>query len=329
MVPVVKYAVEKLGVTEFGCATVGEAKALRSALPKHKFDIYVFSDVQIELKRSSELYLNQRILPVLSSVEDLEFLLGQHDFRHFPICLKFNTGMNRLGIELEQLDEVVTLLQQAGRREIYHLFSHFATASLSIQNKRPQMQYENFRQLKQDLKAGGIEIRYSSMANSGAIEQQFALEETHIRPGLMLYGPSAVVGESGWSGELIGSLKTYVIHTFKVKKGTPVGYGGVLAQDDGVVALLALGYGDGIPTYFQGAYLQYGEFRGRVLGRVNMDMFQLFFSKKEECPIKAGDSFTMWGHDSHYFASLCQQLNVIPYELLCQLTTRIPRYYKS
>ncbi len=331
MVRIVKFAVEQLGITEFGCATIDEAKILRRVLPKHIFDIYVFSDVQINTKSSSEFYLNSRTLPVISSLEDLEYILDDHDFRHMPLCLKFNTGMNRLGIELEQQDEVIKLLKHHDKKEIYHLFSHFSSASLSVKKKRPREQYDNFLELKQNLKSSSIEIKYSSMANSGAIEQQFSLDETHVRPGLMLYGPSALLNPNitttPWSGKLIGRLETYILKTFEVKRGTPVGYGGTIAHDDGMVAVLALGYGDGISTEFQGKKLQYLNHAGTVLGRVNMDMLQLFFPRSQNCPLRAGDRFLMWGHDPEYFRNLCQQLKMIPYELLCQLTVRVPRMY--
>ncbi len=331
MVPIVKFAVENLGINEFGCATMEEARVLRQELPQHHFDIYVFSDVQIELKKSAELYLNHRILPVLSSLEDLEFVLQHSEFKFFPLCLKFNTGMNRLGIALEDVEYVITLLRRYERKEIFHLFSHFASASHSVKNKRTVAQLDRFNTLKQEFIAAGIDVNFSSISNSGAIEQEFGLEHTHIRPGLMLYGPSALAQpglvETPWQGELIGKLETYVIRTFDVVRGMPIGYGGTPTYDDGKIALLALGYGDGIPTYFQKATLYYREYAGRVLGRVNMDMLQLFFSQKQNCPIKGGDAFVMWGHDPLFFTELCQQLNVIPYELLCQLTSRIPRIY--
>jgi len=333
LVPVVQFAVEKLGISEFGCATSGEARTLRYSLPKLEFDIFVFSDLQIELERSSELYLNNRVMPVLSKIEDLKYVLERSDFRHFPLCLKFDTGMNRLGLPIEQQDKVITLLKSYGRSDIYHLFSHFSSTSLSVEKKRTKSQYDKFQQLKDRFKKAGIEVKNSSMANSGAIEQRFALEETHIRPGLMLYGPSALLDQSiakqPWDGKIVGELRTYVIQTFEVKRGAPVGYGGTPAFDDGTVALIALGYGDGIPTYFKGAKLKHNEFNGRILGRVNMDMIQLFFPSLEKCTIKAGDSFSLWGHDANYFRDLCQQLNVIPYELMCQLLPRVPRSYKN
>lgn len=332
VVPIVRYCVEELGIREFGCAATGEARQLRRELPDLEFDIFVFSDVQLELRFSKELYLNQRILPVISSLNDLEEILQDRDFKFFPLCIKFNTGMNRLGIPFEQNLEVIDLLKKYGRDSVYHLLSHFCCASQSIKNKRTQLQYERFLNIKQSFQEQGIKIENSSMANSGAIEQNFALEETHIRPGLMLYGPSAlnpgVESSLPWQGELIGSFKTYVISSFQVQRGTPVGYGGTIIHDDGTIALLAAGYGDGLPTYCQGAPMFFHNYEGKVFGRVNMDMMQIFFPKSSNCPIKTGDHFLLWGDSRERFDYLCQSLKVIPYELLCLVSSRIPRLYK-
>jgi alanine racemase len=270
---------------------------------------------------------------VISTLKDLESVLEDRDFSFFPLCIKLNTGMNRLGISYENSQQVIDLLKKYKRDSVYHLLSHFCCASLSVKNRRTQVQYERFKKIKDSFKQQGIHIENSSMANSGAIEQRFALEETHIRPGLMLYGPSAltegVVVDDPWQGELIGSFKTYVINSFDVTRGEPIGYGGIVTADEGKIALLAVGYGDGIPTYFQGAPLYFNGHEGKVFGRVNMDMIQVFFHKKDECPIRTGDTFTLWGESRENFDMLCRKLKVIPYELLCLVSSRIPRLYKK
>jgi alanine racemase len=89
------------------------------------------------------------------------------------------------------------------------------------------------------------------MANSGAIEQQIASDYSHIRPGLMLYGPASVEGK--WDGRILSELKSNLISVFEVKKGTPIGYGGHVCHADGKVGILPLGYGDGLMTYYSGA----------------------------------------------------------------------------
>ncbi len=329
MIPIVRSAVEQLEIKEFGLATTGEALYLRQELPSLQFEAYVFSDVQIELQTCTDIYLHQRIIPVISSLSDLRFFLSHLQFRHFPLCLKFNTGMNRLGIVLNDLELVTDLLKKYQRREIYHLMSHLACSSRPlVPDDRNDQQYAAFTKIKQYLQDCGITVVKSSISNSGAIEQQFGLKtETHIRPGLMLYGPSSLGLAGSWQGKNISRLETHVISFFPVKQGDAVGYGGASVPEDGRIALIALGYGDGLSTRYRGVKIACGPAQGEFFGRVNMDMAQIFFPGDQLPNLKEGDIFTVWSHDIQDIMRLSFQMETIPYELVCQLTGRIPREY--
>lgn len=332
VVPVVRYAVEKLGITEFGCASLGEALLLRDELFDLEFEIYVFSDVQVELRECAELYLNRRIVPVISNKDDLEFILANKSFDNFPLFLKFNTGMNRLGLEMDSVDEVIRTLRLFGRKSIYHLMTHLSSSSMPIKkNKRNILQFENFEKLKLAFKNSKIEVESTSISNSGAIEQRAGLEETHIRPGLMLYGPSTLLPQysylSEWTGEIISTLETYVISVINVEKGQPVGYGATPCPGKGVVAIIALGYGDGFTTRYVGATLYHNGVAGKVVGRVNMDMAQIFFPEDALPDLKTGDTFSVWNHDSERFSNFCSGSKIIPYEVFIGITQRVPKIY--
>ena len=231
-----------------------------------------------------------------------------------------------------QVEEVIKKIKHHGRKSIYHLMSHFSSASLNMKkSKRNVEQKERFLKLKNDFLAAGIDLERTSLANSGAIEQKAGLEETHIRPGLMIYGPSSLIKPERpyghWKGELISRLETYIIRVFPVDRGTPIGYGATPVSGDGFIAVIALGYGDGFLTRFQGATIPYQGFEGKIVGRVNMDMAQVFFPKEAERVLKAGNIFTVWDHDSDRFLDFSEQTGTIPYELFCQLTSRVPRIY--
>ena len=329
MLPIVRYAVENLQIKEFGLATTGEARYLRQELSDLQFEAYVFSDVQIELQACADIYLQHRIIPVISSLSDLSFILANKQFRHFPLALKFNTGMNRLGIRINDLEQVGDLFKKYQRNEIYHLMTHFAcSASPLTLNDRNYQQLAAFTNIKKYLQERGIDILKSSISNSGAIEQGFGLSsETHIRPGLMLYGPSSLGPEGSWQGKNIGRLETHVISFFPVHQGDPIGYGGTCVLQDGHIALIALGYGDGLSTRYRNVKISCGSVQGEFFGRVNMDMAQIFFATDQRPQIKEGDIFTVWSHDIQDVMRLSRQMDSIPYELVCQLTARVPREY--
>ena len=333
LLPIVRFAASELKIKEFGCATLGEARLLREELPDLDYEVYVFSDVQIEFPRCFEIYLNQRVIPVLSTIETLEFVLKSPDFKFFPLVLKFNTGMNRLGLDYLELEKVIKLLKTHGRQSINHLITHFACSASEIDGKSMTVtQYDRFKDLKKTFQASGISIEKTSVSNSGAIEQGFGLEESHVRPGIMMYGPTCLNPElrskSLWTGKNISTLETYIIHTLKIKKGMPVGYGARTVNEDGVVAYLALGYGDGFSTRYDGATLMHNNHQGKIFGRVNMDMAQVFFPQSAVSAIKTGERFEIWNHDVQSILNFSDQTKTIPYELVCSSTSRVPRHYQ-
>jgi alanine racemase len=333
MVPITNFSYHELGIKEFGCASVGEALRLREEIPDGEFEIYVFSDVQLMLKQATDIYLNYRIIPVISNESNLDYFLESDDFKNFPLCLKFNTGMNRLGIPDDKAEEVIKKLKINGRKEVYHLLSHFSSASLPMDtNKRNLDQKKRFKELKQKFIDSGIELRKTSLANSGAIEQGAGLEETHIRPGLMMYGPTSMIPKyrekSLWDGKLISSLETSIINSFNIEKGSPIGYGATPCPGKGAVAIIALGYGDGFSTRYQGVKLLHKGMEGQIAGRVNMDMAQVFFEGQDASSFNIGDQFVVWDHSSENFMRICDQSRTIPYEVFIHITNRVPKEYK-
>lgn len=322
-----KFSYEELSIKEFGVATLGEALELRAEIETGEFETLVFSELQLENPEVRELYLNQRILPVISSLQDLELLLSDVEFKNLPLLLHFNTGMNRLGIEMKEIESCVKLIKKADRKSIYHLMTHLACASSSMKtNSHNKRQLENWNKLKAEIRGSSLEIERTSISNSGALEQGAGIEETHIRPGLMLYGPSSLTpslrSKSLWKGANISTLKAEVLKTFKVDRGQPIGYGATPCPEAGTVVIVSLGYGDGFLSYYQGVKVK----SGKVHGRVNMDMVQIFF--KDGTDLKKGDVFSFWDNSIESVTNFSDQAKTVPYELFCALTKRVPRTYQ-
>lgn len=335
MIPIGRYAITELGIREFGCATIGEALKLREELNELEFDIYVFSDIQLELLENVDIYLKRRIIPVISNVSELDYILHTPELRNFPICLKFNTGMNRLGLDSNDAPLIVNRLKQHGRTSVHHLISHYANASASMEsNKINVMQRTRYEEIKKFFRDAGITLERTSQSNSGTIEQKTGLRETsgdtHVRPGLMLYGPSSLNdGVPGsFQGKLVSTLETYILRVFEVKKGEVVGYNSTPCPEDGLIAILAIGYGDGFFNRYSGAHLYHKGFEGTIIGRVSMDMTHVFFPKEAIGKITAHEIFTIWGQTEGDLAKFCAETKTIPYEVFCALLPRVPRVYR-
>lgn len=323
IVEMVKQAYQS-DVKHFGVATLAEAKYLLKKFPQKDIVVYVFSDNNFESQEHLAEY-NQKIIPILHQLGQVKSFIDNKMSNKTKLCIKINSGMNRLGIDEEDWPQCIELIK-AAKLDVHHLLSHFASSYILLKpHDRTQYQIDKFKLAISQFEAAQIQIEHKSMANSGAIEQGLCLDFKFIRPGLMLYGPQSVQG-SPWQVRELSSLNTYILKKTFVKKGTPIGYGGHIAHADGELIFLPLGYGDGLSTMYKGKSFIHPEFGElRFLGRVNMDISCLY--SPNSLPLNTGSAFRLWSHEYNSLNTLSSSLGVIPYELTCALSIRIPRKY--
>ncbi len=316
------FAADKIKIKNFGVACLGEALTLNQNIPN--INIYVFSELNFKDKISS--YFSNSFIPVISNMRDLESFITHEKFNNHKFALKFNTGMNRLGFNLSELNEVIDLLQKSNIKDIFHVMTHFAKSYFKIrEGDKTNKQYEEFKKIKGVLKTH-FNLLETSVSNSGAIEQEFGLDETHIRPGLMLYGPRSV----NWSGQIVSSLKTKVLTKRLVKKGEPIGYGGHVCHKEGVLLTIPLGYADGLLTFYSGVKFKIQNFDAKIIARINMDICFIFIDSKDLSLVDVGDELYLWDESQESVSDFCTQANSIPYQLFTSISSRVERkfYYK-
>jgi alanine racemase len=327
LIEVSRYANIDHKIDHFGVASLGEAVTLREELSDSK--IYVFSDV--EMNSFASEYIQKKLIPVISSLKDLELFLNHAGFDNHPFCLKFNTGMNRLGLEQEDISQIKKILKSKKCSSIFHVMTHFSHSFFKIKDgDKTSRQYETFKKIKKELRED-FSILETSVSNSGAIEQGFGLEESHVRPGLMLYGPASIGGYKNekrlWHGKIISSLKTKILSTRKVKKGQPVGYGGHVIHKDGIIIIIPLGYADGILTYYSGYKSLLKKHQAKIIGRINMDLTQIFVDSNNVDLFNKDDEIIFWNADQDKMLDFCTQVKTIPYQVFTAITSRVPRRY--
>ncbi len=305
---------------------MGEAIRLFSQCPELSSQLLVFSDSELQNTKAREAYVHLNIIPVIHNSVDMEVVLSSPEFRKKPLVVKLNTGMNRLGFTLEDLSPFIPRIKSRG---IDHLMTHFARSSEILKpGDKTQKQYEEFIRIKKYLEDSGVEVRATSTSNSGAIEQKFGVGETFVRPGLMLYGAPSVTAPLLWSGHQTSKWVTKVLTGFQVKKGTPVGYGSNVADKDCYMAILPIGYGDGVLTYYTGAKIMVNGTEGKIFGRVNMDMTYVQFDPSAETKVAPNTVVELWNHDNRIITELAAQTKTHAYQLMCAVSSRIPRIYK-
>jgi alanine racemase len=113
----------------------------------------------------------------------------------------------------------------------------------------------------------------------------------------------------------------------KVSKGDVIGYGATKINENGYVAIIPLGYGDGIPLSISGFSWDFEGVHVKAIGRVNMDMCFLFLPEHIDPKKWENKKINLWGDDQQILSKLAAHCGVHPYYIFCTITGRIPREY--
>jgi len=240
--------------------------------------------------------------------------------RH-AVWLKLDTGMNRLGFRPEGFLAAYARLAALGPRlRQLRLMTHLASADRPDDPQTAQ-QLALFARFHRGL-AGEV-----SLANSAAI---FSRPDAHgdwVRPGLCLYGVSPFATGEGRALGLVPAMRlvSTVIALREVPRGESVGYGATWrAPRDSRVAIIAAGYGDGLPwTLPTGTPVQVAGQTLPLVGRVSMDMIAVDAS---EAAVQPGDPVELWGPGLPV-ERMAAAAGSIAWQLLCAVSERVPRVF--
>ena len=235
------------------------------------------------------------------------------------VWLKVDTGMHRLGFKPEEINRCLATLEKETCVSEVRLMTHFSDAD-KINNIECAQQMVHFDRLKKTFKG------QTSVSNSAAILTLPVTNDDIVRPGIMLYGISPIVEKSARDFNLkpVMTLASRIIALQRVNAGESMGYGGNwIAQKDSYIAIVAVGYGDGYPRHApSGTPVLVSGIKCPLAGKVSMDMIAIDVSEIDAVAI--GDPVILWGEDLP-IEPLAAATGTIAYELLCQVTSRVPR----
>lgn len=252
--------------------------------------------------------------------------LDQQGIQQFPVHIKFNTGMNRLGFEVEEAEAVAGWLHTRQTMAVKTVFSHLVGSEAAIYDGFTQTQVAGF------VKACGILERQLGyhftrhIANTAAIfrhpEHQFDM----VRLGIGLYGVDSADGEQ-LNLQTVATLRSTIAQIRKVKKGDSVGYNrkGVVERDS-VVATIRIGYADGFGRKLgNGKASVYVDGQlAPVIGNVCMDMTMLDVT---DIPgAKEGMEVEVFGKHLPV-QQLAKWGDTIAYEIMTGISQRVKRVY--
>ncbi|MEE4360317.1 MAG: alanine racemase [Pseudomonadales bacterium] len=242
--------------------------------------------------------------------------------RALALWLKVDTGMHRLGLDPAELDAVRARL--SGLRAVRELgvMTHFACAD---EPDHPL----NLRQ-RSAFAAASRGLAPRSACNSAALLAGAPVADSIVRPGIMLYGASPLLGSTAAELGLapVMTLSSRVIAIRTVAPGETVGYGATwTARRTTRVGYVAVGYGDGYPRHAPtGTPVRTLAGEVPTLGRVSMDSISIDLTGAPS--VRVGDSVTLWGQGLDV-DRVARAAGTLGYELLTRLTARVPRVVRE
>jgi len=298
-------------------ATMDEARAVRALAPRAPILLLQGVTSPVELEVVQRLGLEM----VVHHAGQLEWIEESGSRAGARFWLKLDTGMHRLGFPLHQAESAHKRLRAIEGVEQVVLMTHFACADQADHDLN-QRQAERFDAVVEDLEGPRC------LDNSAALLNLPATHCDWVRPGLMLYGASPIVGRDGPALGLrpAMTLETRLIAINDVPVGETIGYGArFTAPGDMRVGVAAIGYGDGYPRNMpDGAPVLVNGREQKLAGRVSMDMITIALEGQDQARI--GDPVVLWGAGLPV-ERVAEQVGTIPYELLCRVTRRV-RYRK-
>ncbi len=325
-------ALRTQGVRFFGVATIDEALELRRSCPREKILVLgSFHENQVSF------FVQKNIIPTLSSFEDaalFENYLKSKKIKTaaFPVHVKIDTGMGRLGVWHEEAEIFLRQLKNCKKIAMDGLYTHFSRADHDDKIFM-QKQLDLFEQTIRIARSLGFSPKYFHAANSMGLVRLKSSHLNLVRPGIILYGVNPRLAQRPPKGlRPILSLKTRISFLKYVKKGRAISYGGTYETPESMlIATLPVGYSHGYRVgYSNKAHVVVRGRKCPVVGRVTMD--QTLVNVDGVPDVKRWDEVTLIGSQGRLGVSLedlALLINSIPYEVACSIHSRIPRVYKG
>ena len=307
------------GARSFFVARLEEGEALRDALgPARPAAIHVFDGAP---PGSAARLLAADLAPVLSSPAQVEIFaaLARNRPQPAPCSLHIDTGMNRLGLRLEEIAALAAASDRLQGLDVQLLISHLACAD----QEEHRMNARQEGRLRQALAAmPGVR---ASLANSAGAFLGPAYLHQMVRPGIGLYG-GGPFGRPHPDIAPVAAFTAPILQVRTVSAGETVGYGADFQADRALrVAIVAAGYADGVPrsAASQGRAWFSGEDR-RLLGRISMDLLAIDVTGCDDA--QPGAMVELFGPNLPVDEA-ARAAGTIAYEILTRVAPRVERAY--
>lgn len=272
-----------------------------------------------------ELIVKHKLQPEIYSITLLkEFVkyCSSKNITGYPIHLKLDSGMNRLGIKPDRIEPLYKVLKNTKTIKVDSIFSHLSSADDSEMDDVTKTQIELFDSISQQLITDlGLENTLRHICNSAGVVRFPEAHFDMVRLGIALYGISSIKGLNN-----VSSLHSSIIQIKDIKKGEYIGYNqkGV-ANKDSKIAIIAIGYADGLNRLLsQGKWsMKIDGHKAPIIGNISMDNCAIDITGLN---VAVGDDVVVFDC-AEDIVSMAEITGTIPYEILTSISTRIKRRY--
>ena len=272
-----------------------------------------------------DLILENNLEPNVYSFQSLENVIEaatSKGLEHYPVHIKIDSGMHRLGFYREELPRLISRLRSQNAVHVKSVFSHLAGSDEPQFDDFTLQQIHYFDDCAQSLMAGLDYPVIKHICNTAGIERFTQYQFDMCRLGIGLYGVSFV----GKHLRNVCTLKTTILSVKTVPAGETIGYGRhTTLAEPRQIAVIPIGYADGFDRRFSnygGEVLIRGK-RCPVVGNVCMDQAMVDVTGIDAQP---GDYATIFG-DELPIEELADKLGTISYEILTSVSRRVQRVY--
>ncbi|WP_323787539.1 alanine racemase [Psychroserpens sp.] len=314
---------QDLDVDYFAVAYVSEGIALRDAgIIK---PILVLHPQVINFKTLIEKCLEPSLYNAKVLREFIAVALEEGQ-TNYPIHIKFNTGLNRLGFWENDVDHIISKLKETNSVKAKSVFSHLAASEDLSEKEFTSQQIQNFEKIAKEFSE---KIGYKPLLHICNTSGILNYPEAHfdmVRAGIGLYGFGNSEKENK-NFKPIATLKSVISQIHHVEKGETVGYNRAYKSKDFTkTATIPIGHADGIGR-------QYGNGNGyviingkpaHIIGNVCMDMIMVDITNID---CKEGDEVIIFGNHPHSASEFSKTAQTISYEIITAISPRVKRLF--
>ncbi len=267
---------------------------------------------------------------VVQDIAGLEAFARLH--RKVRIHLELNTGMNRLGLQPNELQPYLDVLKLFPKLELEGVMTHLADADNEVDNSFTHKQVEEFDAQLAQILAQGFRPRFVHIAQTAGSTKATSIHANAVRLGIGIYGVNPLTLTDAHYADLadlqpVLALKSTIIKVVVLQKGDRVSYNGTFTAPKAMhIGILPLGYYEGVPRELSNAgVVSSGESMLPIVGRVCMNHTMVDLG---QTPRKVGDEVTVFSSDPaapNSVARLCAAQRLFPYTLLTGLSGSVRR----